>query len=134
MCLKSCILISGNPAFTLAVFQLVNIFMYGFFVFGDANRYLDCLVVFLLVCWLGRLVKECLVSLQQANNYKIYYNFARDISRVTYNFAKANGNRNKTDIDDAKLLSSAIVLAKADEIIVPTKYLSKKNTNLSLNH
>jgi len=25
------------------VFQLVNIFMYGFFVLGDANRYLDCL-------------------------------------------------------------------------------------------
>ena len=28
------------------------------------------------------------------------------------NFAKASGNRNKTDIDDARLLSSAIVLAK----------------------
>ena len=62
MCLKSCILTSGNPAFTLAVFQLVNIFMYGFFVFGDANRYLDCLVVFLLVCWLGRFVFGCLVQ------------------------------------------------------------------------
>ena len=27
----------------------------------------------------------------------------------SHNFAKANGNRNKTDIDDAKVLSAAIV-------------------------
>ena len=30
----------------------------------------------------------------------------------SHNFAKASGNRNKTDIDDARLLSNAIVLAK----------------------
>ena len=30
--------------------------------------------------------KKCLVSLQQANIYRIYYNFARDISRVTFRF------------------------------------------------
>jgi len=35
----------------------------------------------------------------------------------SHNFAKANGNRNKTDIDDAKVLSEAIVLAKEDEIV-----------------
>jgi len=38
----------------------------------------------------------------------------------SHNFAKASGNRNKTDIDDAKLLSNAIVLAKEEEIVVPT--------------
>lgn len=38
----------------------------------------------------------------------------------SHNFAKANGNRNKSDVDDAKLLSNAIVLAKEDEIVVPT--------------
>ena len=38
----------------------------------------------------------------------------------SHNFAKASGNRNKTDIDDARLLSNAIVLAKDDEIVVPT--------------
>jgi len=38
----------------------------------------------------------------------------------SHNFAKANGNRNKTDIDDARLLSSAIVLAKDEEIVIPT--------------
>jgi len=37
----------------------------------------------------------------------------------SHNFAKASGNRNKTDIDDARLLSNAIVLAKEDEIVVP---------------
>lgn len=37
----------------------------------------------------------------------------------SHNFAKANGNRNKSDVDDAKVLSQAIVLAKEDEIIVP---------------
>jgi transposase len=35
------------------------------------------------------------------------------------NFAKANGNRNKTDIDDAKVLSEAIVLAKDEDIVIP---------------
>ena len=34
----------------------------------------------------------------------------------SHNFAKANGNRNKTDIDDAKILSEAIVLAKDGDI------------------
>ena len=34
---------SGNPAFFLAVSQLLNILTYGFFVFGDAKRYLVCL-------------------------------------------------------------------------------------------
>src|SRR5574344_354907 len=34
---------SGNPALILAVFQLLNILTYGFFVLGDANRYLLCL-------------------------------------------------------------------------------------------
>ena len=38
----------------------------------------------------------------------------------SHNFAKASGNRNKSDIDDARLLSSAIVLAKDDEIVIPT--------------
>ena len=38
----------------------------------------------------------------------------------SHNFAKASGNRNKTDIDDARLLSNAIVLAKDEEIVVPT--------------
>ena len=38
----------------------------------------------------------------------------------SHNFAKASGNRNKTDIDDARLLSSAIVLAKDEEIVIPT--------------
>lgn len=38
----------------------------------------------------------------------------------SHNFAKASGNRNKTDIDDAKVLSEAIVLAKDSEIVVPT--------------
>jgi len=37
----------------------------------------------------------------------------------SHNFAKANGNRNKTDIDDARLLSNAIILAKEDEIVIP---------------
>jgi transposase len=37
----------------------------------------------------------------------------------SHNFAKANGNRNKTDIDDARVLSKAIVLAKEDEIVIP---------------
>ena len=38
----------------------------------------------------------------------------------SHNFAKANGNRNKTDIDDAKVLSAAIVLAKDKDIVIPT--------------
>ena len=38
----------------------------------------------------------------------------------SHNFAKASGNRNKSDIDDARLLSSAIVLAKDNEIVIPT--------------
>ncbi len=38
----------------------------------------------------------------------------------SHNFAKASGNRNKTDIDDARLLSNAIVLAKEEEIVIPT--------------
>lgn len=38
----------------------------------------------------------------------------------SHNFAKASGNRNKSDIDDARLLSNAIVLAKDDEIVIPT--------------
>ena len=38
----------------------------------------------------------------------------------SHNFAKASGNRNKTDVDDARLLSNAIVLAKNDEIVIPT--------------
>ena len=38
----------------------------------------------------------------------------------SHNFAKASGNRSKTDINDARLLSSAIVLAKDDEIVIPT--------------
>jgi len=38
----------------------------------------------------------------------------------SHNFAKASGNRNKSDIDDARLLSNAIVLAKDDEIAIPT--------------
>ena len=38
----------------------------------------------------------------------------------SHNFAKASGNRNKTDIDDARLLSNAIVLAKDEEIAIPT--------------
>jgi len=37
----------------------------------------------------------------------------------SHNFAKASGNKNKTDIDDARLLSSAIVLAKDEEIVIP---------------
>jgi len=37
----------------------------------------------------------------------------------SHNFAKASGNRNKTDIDDARLLSNAIVLAKKEEIVIP---------------
>ncbi len=36
------------------------------------------------------------------------------------NFAKANGSRNKTDRDDARTLSEAIVLAKDVDIAVPT--------------
>jgi transposase len=36
------------------------------------------------------------------------------------NFAKAHGERNKTDMVDAKVLSQAIVLAKKGEIKVPT--------------
>lgn len=38
----------------------------------------------------------------------------------SHNFAKSSGSRNKSDKVDARLLSSAIVLAKEDEIIVPT--------------
>lgn len=38
----------------------------------------------------------------------------------SHNFAKANGNRNKSDMYDAKVLSGAIVLAKDEEIVVPT--------------
>ena len=37
----------------------------------------------------------------------------------SHNFAKASGNRNKTDIDDARVLSEAIVLAKDKEIAIP---------------
>jgi transposase len=37
----------------------------------------------------------------------------------SHNFAKANGNRNKSDKLDARLLSEAIVLAKKSEILVP---------------
>jgi len=37
----------------------------------------------------------------------------------SHNFAKAYGNRNKTDKIDAKLLSEAIVLAKDGEITIP---------------
>ena len=38
----------------------------------------------------------------------------------SHNFAKASGNRNKSDMDDARVLSEAIVLAKDEEIAVPT--------------
>lgn len=38
----------------------------------------------------------------------------------SHNFAKASGNRNKSDMDDARVLSEAIVLAKDKEIAVPT--------------
>ena len=37
----------------------------------------------------------------------------------SHNFAKASGNRNKTDIDDARILSEAIVLAKNEEVTIP---------------
>lgn len=37
----------------------------------------------------------------------------------SHNFAKASGNRNKTDIDDARILSEAIVLAKNEEVAIP---------------
>jgi transposase len=37
----------------------------------------------------------------------------------SHNFAKATGNRNKTDVDDAKVLSEAIILAKDEEISMP---------------
>ena len=39
--------------------------------------------------------------------------------KQSHNFAKAKGNRNKTDIDDAKVLSEAIVLAKEKDIVIP---------------
>lgn len=38
----------------------------------------------------------------------------------SHNFSKANGNRNKSDLDDARVLSRAIVLAKKEEIVVPS--------------
>jgi len=37
----------------------------------------------------------------------------------SHNFAKASGSRNKSDVDDAKVLSRAIVLAKSEEIAIP---------------
>lgn len=45
----------------------------------------------------------------------------------SHNFAKASGNRNKTDINDAKVLSEAIVLAKEDEIEIPAISLVVEN-------
>jgi len=39
--------------------------------------------------------------------------------KQSHNFAKANGNRNKTDADDAKMLSKAIDVAKDKEIVIP---------------
>ena len=43
MCLRSWILTSGRFAFFLAVFQELKMETYGFFVFGEAKRYLLCL-------------------------------------------------------------------------------------------
>ena len=45
----------------------------------------------------------------------------------SHNFAKASGNRNKTDIDDARVLSEAIVLAKDKEIAIPIISLVVEN-------
>lgn len=45
----------------------------------------------------------------------------------SHNFAKASGNRNKTDIDDARVLSEAIVLAKDNEIAIPIISLVVEN-------
>lgn len=39
--------------------------------------------------------------------------------KKSHNFAKAIGNRNKTDVIDAKMLSNSIVVAKQKEIKVP---------------
>ncbi len=47
--------------------------------------------------------------------------------KQSHSFAKANGNRNKTDTDDAKTLSEAIVVAKDKDIIIPDINLVTEN-------